>query len=79
MIGFDWPFQFANCSGGIGLVPDFFTCSPAIFGRASVAFTMQGLTASAAAQLNAGTSEINNELIRDCANAETARSMSAAS
>ena len=54
MTGFDWPFQFASCWGGIDLVPDCLTFSPAIFGRASVAFTMHDLALSAAAQLNAG-------------------------
>src|SRR5262245_40839648 len=56
--GFDLPFQFASCSGGIGLVPDHLTFSPAIFGRALVAFTMHD--ALSAAKLDAG---INNARI----------------
>ena len=35
-------------------MPDFLTCSPLIFGRASVAFTMHDLDLSAAAKPNAG-------------------------
>jgi hypothetical protein len=50
MIGFDWPFQLASCSGGIGRVPDFLTCNPGTLGRASVAFSTHDLAVSAAAQ-----------------------------
>jgi hypothetical protein len=50
IIGFDWPFQLANCSGGIDLVPDRFTFSPATLGRASVALKTHALFISVAAR-----------------------------
>ena len=50
MIGFDCPFQLASCSGGIDLVLDRFTCSPATLGRASVALKTHALFMSAAAR-----------------------------
>ena len=62
MIGFDWPFQFASWSSGMGRARELLIRMPATLGRFSFALRMHNLLGSPAAKPGAAdTARTNTE------------------